>query len=80
VSRFPFGDDSKKSKKNERNGKDEEQIKGSFTAFRMTTKNKGNGGAGSEPSGLRWWFTNVGEGWNGSGVLTTTNPEAYSWR
>jgi hypothetical protein len=76
VSRFPFGDASKKSKKNEGNGKGEEQIKGSFTALRMTTKNKGNGGAESEPSGLRWWFTNAGEGWNGSGVLTMTNPEA----
>jgi hypothetical protein len=41
VSRFPFGDDSKKSKKNEGNGKDEEQIQGSFTAFRVTTKNAG---------------------------------------
>jgi hypothetical protein len=35
VSRFPFGDDSKKSKKNEGNGKDEEQIQGSFTALRV---------------------------------------------
>ena len=77
MSRFPFEDDSKKSKKNEGNGKDEEQIQGSFTAFRMTTKNKGAGGAGSEPSGLRWWFTNVGEGWNGSRVLTMTNSEAH---
>jgi hypothetical protein len=42
VSRFPLGDDSKKSKKNEGNGKDEEQMQGSFTALRMTTKNKGN--------------------------------------
>jgi hypothetical protein len=33
---------ARKSKsKNDGNGKDEEQIRGSFTAFRMTTKNKG---------------------------------------